>query len=107
MRESGFQSVVDDATERDPNSAVAEYGAEFRADTESYIAQAVEACASAGLRERSPLPGIQYRAFVDPSGGSSDSMTLAIGNIEKEVAIVDVVRQIKAPFGPEAAVEER
>jgi hypothetical protein len=40
----------------------------------------------------------RYSAFVDPSGGSSDSMTLAIGHREKDITIVDVVREIAAPI---------
>jgi len=91
----------------DPSSAAAEYGAEFRADIESYISrEAVEACVSIGIRERAPLSSISYRAFVDPSGGSSDSMTLAIAHSEKKIVVLDAVREIKAPFSPEAAVSE-
>jgi len=30
-----------------------------------------------GRHELPPLPGVDYVAFVDPSGGSQDSMTLA------------------------------
>jgi hypothetical protein len=30
-------------------------------------------------RPGGPVPGVQYQAFCDPSGGASDSMTLAIG----------------------------
>ena len=33
------------------------------------------------------------RAFFDPSGCSADSMTLAIGHREKDVAVVDAVRE--------------
>jgi hypothetical protein len=33
-------------------------------------------------------------------------MTLAIGHREKELTVVDVVREISAPFVPENAVEE-
>ena len=45
----------------------------------------------------------QYVAFVDPSGGTSDSMPLAIGHREKELTIIDVVRGNSAPFDPESA----
>src|SRR6476620_11698892 len=41
------QRVIDEAMERDPASAAAEYGAEFRSDIESYISrEAVESCIS-------------------------------------------------------------
>jgi hypothetical protein len=79
------QRVIDEATERDPASAAAEYGAQFRSDIESYIArEAVEACVSLGIRERAPVSSVTYAAFVDPSGGSADSMTMAIAHKEDE-----------------------
>ena len=47
------QSVIDEAMERDPASAAAEYGAQFRSDIESFVArEAVEACVDAGVHER-------------------------------------------------------
>ena len=58
------------------------------------------------MRERAPLSGLRYVAFVDPSGGSADSFTLAIGHEEKKVAILDAVREIKPPFSPEQTVAD-
>jgi hypothetical protein len=66
--------------EKDAASAAAEFGAEFRSDIESFInVDAVRACMSV---ERERLPDRQYRyyAFVDPSGGSNDAMTLAVAH---------------------------
>ena len=75
------QSVVDRALERDPASASAEYLANFRTDIESFISrEAVEACVELGVFERLLLSGVSYLAFVDPSGGSADSFTLAIAH---------------------------
>lgn len=48
----------------------------------------------------------RYVAFVDPSGGLSDSMCLSIGHRDKDRIIVDVLREIAAPFDPESATEE-
>src|SRR5262249_12446295 len=46
------QSVVDRATERDPASAAAEYGAEFRRDIESFVSiEVLRACISTGVHE--------------------------------------------------------
>lgn len=59
-----------------------------------------------GERERAWSANHRYVAFVDPSGGSSDSMTLGIGHREKEMTIVDVLREIPAPFDPESVTEE-
>ncbi|HMJ27714.1 MAG TPA: hypothetical protein VK512_03245 [Xanthobacteraceae bacterium] len=107
MNPSVPQSVIDEAYERDAANAAAEYGALFRSDIESFIArEAVEACIATGFRERPRMAGIKYSAFVDPSGGSADSMTLAIAHVEKDVAILDAVRERKPPFSPEDVVSE-
>ena len=49
---------------------------------------------------------MSYAAFVDPSGGSADSMTLAVGHRQDEVAIIDATRERKPPFSPEDVVAE-
>jgi hypothetical protein len=101
------QSVVDRAMERDPASAAAEFGAQFRSDLEAYISlEAVEACVVSNRRELPPLPGQHYVAFVDPSGGSADSMTLAIAHRDKDLVVIDTVREVRPPFSPEAVVAE-
>jgi hypothetical protein len=101
------QSVVDRALERDEAVAKAEYLAQFRSDLESYVArEAVEACVAVGVRERAPASGERYSAFVDPSGGSADSMTLAIGHRKADVVIIDALRECRPPFSPEAVVIE-
>lgn len=103
------EEVIQEAYERDAASASAEYGAQFRTDVEALLTrEAVEACVEHGIWERSPVPGIRYLAFVDPSGGSSDSMTLGIAHFEKVTghAVLDLVREVKPPFSPEAVVDE-
>jgi hypothetical protein len=101
------QSVVDEAMERDPASAQAEYLAQFRTDVEAFVArEAVEACTSLGVRERPRVGGITYRAFVDPSGGSADSMTLAVGHRENNLAVLDALRERRPPFSPDDVVAE-
>lgn len=101
------QSIIDEAMERDPASAAAEYGAEFRSDIESFVSrEAVEACVAFGLFERAPISTVEYKAFVDPSGGSADSMTLAIGHREGDLAVVDALREAQPPFNPEGVVDE-
>jgi hypothetical protein len=101
------QRVIDEAMERDPQSAAAEYGAEFRTDIESFISrEAIEACVSFEVRERAPMSPARYFGFVDPSGGSADSMTLAIGHKEGDLVFVDAIRERKPPFSPEDVVAE-
>ena len=102
------QRVIDDAYERDPANAAAEFGAEFRLDIDAFIGrEAVEACVELGIYERAPLPNIRYVGFVDPSGGSADSFTLSIGHLEKDgVATVDLIREVKPPFSPEGVAAD-
>jgi hypothetical protein len=101
------ERIVERAFERDPVAASAEYGAEFRNDIEAFVSiEAVEACVAEGVFERAPMPGVVYFAFVDPSGGSADSMTLAIAHDEDGVATLDAIREVKPPFSPEAVVRE-
>jgi hypothetical protein len=101
------QALIDRAVERDPASAAAEYGAVFRTDVEGFVSrEAVEAVISPGVFERAPLSNTRYIAFVDPSGGSADSMTLAIGHKEGQVALLDAIRERKPPFSPEAVVKD-
>jgi hypothetical protein len=107
MNPSVPKRVIDEAYESDPASAAAEYGAEFRIDVESYISrEAVEACVSLGVRERAPVSSLDYIGFVDPSGGSADSMTLAIGHKEGDAVIVDALRERRPPFSPDDVVDE-
>lgn len=85
----------------------AEYLAEFRTDVENCVSlDAVKACIVPGMHERQPLRQWRYHAFVDPSGGSNDSMTLAIAHKEGNTIVLDMVRERRAPFNPESVVEE-
>jgi hypothetical protein len=101
------QRVIDEAIERDPAFAAAEYLAEFRVDIEAFLSrEVIEACIKPGIRERAPDRKYEYLGFVDPSGGSSDSMTLAVAHKEGTTTILDVIRERKPPFSPEAVVAE-
>jgi hypothetical protein len=102
------QSVIDKALERDPELAAAEYLAQFRSDISNFIdREVVERLIEKERYERPYEQGIRYFAFTDPSGGSSDSFTLAIAHQNKKgVAVLDLVRERAAPFSPEAVVED-
>jgi hypothetical protein len=101
------QRLVDAAIERDPAAAASEWMAEFRNDISAFVPrEIVLRCVDVGVTERPFDSKFRYMAFVDPSGGSSDSMTLAIAHAENDLAIVDVVREIVAPFDPESATNE-
>src|SRR5262249_8088487 len=68
MNPSASQDFIDAEYERDPASAEAEYGAQFRSDIESYLArEVVEAAIVPGRHELAPILGQSYAAFIDPS----------------------------------------
>ena len=93
--------------DRDPAHASAEYYAEFRSDIESFIKlDEVARCVTAGIEARPPLSGCRYKAFVDPSGGSSDSMTLGIAHKEADKIVIDRVIERRPPFSPASVVDQ-
>lgn len=101
------QDLIDKEMKRDPANALAEFMAEFRKDVEAVFSMdAVEAVTSAEVRERPRRESFRHFAFVDPSGGSSDSMTLAIAHNEKGKAVLDLVREVRPPFSPDAVAKE-
>src|SRR5262245_6053844 len=100
------QAEIDNAYERDPADAAAEFGAEFRSDISSFVPIEIVRECTDNVRERLPRRDHSYVAFVDPSGGSSDSMTLAIAHTDGKTVVLDAVREVRAPFSPGAVVEE-
>ena len=101
-------SLIEEMYLEDPDRASAEFGAQFRSDIVAFITrEAVEAVVARGVRELPAGGGITYTAFVDPSGGSADSFTLAIGHMEQTgTAVLDAIREVRPPFSPDAVVEE-
>jgi hypothetical protein len=107
----GFPArIIAKAFEDDPARAGAEYSALFRNDVAAYVTrEVVDGCTVPGRYELPPLSGCRYVAFVDPSGGSSDSMTLAIAHADtrdRTLAVLDAVREVKPPFSPDSVVQE-
>jgi hypothetical protein len=101
------QTAIDQALAEDFEGARADYLAEFRSDIESFVTrEAVEACVVPGRYEILPIHGVRYSAFVDPSGGSKDSMTLAISHEEKGKKVLDCIREATPPFSPDQVVED-
>jgi hypothetical protein len=107
------QRVVDKALQRDEAAARAEYLGEFREDIAAFVDPlVVQSCVQQGVgmvlpnKHRRP-----YFAFVDPSGGSSDSFTMAIAHdglsdreLSKDIFMLDRLDEAKPPFRPEAIV---
>jgi hypothetical protein len=101
-------SIVAEAYERDPIAAAAEYGAEFRSDCDSYVSrEVVEACLYKVTTEIPRVEGTRYFGFVDPSGGSVDSMTLGIAHRTSGArAVLDLLREVRPPFSPEKVTRD-
>jgi hypothetical protein len=99
--------VIAEAYELDDVSARSEYGAEWRSDIDTYVSrEVVDAVTMRGRHELLPVSGISYFGFVDPSGGSSDSMVLATGHRSGDLGVLDALREWKPPFSPDAVVQE-
>ena len=107
MNPTVAQRVIDEAMEADPAVASAEWMAQFRSDVAAFVTRAaLQACVTSGVLERPPEPGVRYFAFTDPSGGSSDSFTIAIAHRDKERAVLDCVREVRPPFSPDNVTAE-
>ena len=101
------RDVIDRAYAEDEAVASAEYGAQFRRDLESFVSrEAIDDAVVIGRRELPPTSDRTYLAFVDPSGGSSDSMTLAIAHADGDRVILDALREVTPPFSPESVVAD-
>jgi hypothetical protein len=101
------QADIDREMERDPAAGLAEYYAEFRTDISAFVSQEViEGCVAHGVFELPPAADVSYLGFVDPSGGASDAMTLAIAHRVGETVVLDAAREIQPPFNPDAAIME-
>jgi hypothetical protein len=99
------ERIINEALERDPAAAQAEYFAEFRADLEQFITrETVERAMRTSPLELPYIRGTKYQAFADPSGGGPDGFCLSIGHTEGNKIIIDVVRERKGP--PASAVTE-
>ena len=69
---------------------------------QAFIArEVVDACTVPGRHELPPATGVSYVGFVDASGGSSDSFTLAVAHGElrdgQVFAVLDVLREERPP----------
>jgi hypothetical protein len=108
MNPSIDKAVIEEAYESDPESARAEYGGEFRDDLADFVSrETVDAVTMWDRSELPPEPGVTYSAFVDPSGGVSDSLTLAIGHLGRNaVCVLDSLLECRPPFDPEQVVAQ-
>jgi hypothetical protein len=107
MNDTVSAAVIAEAYERDAPSATAEYGAQFRTDVESFISfELAQSAVIAGRLELPFVKGVRYFGFTDPSGGSSDSMTLGIAHVHDARVVLDLFREVRPPFSPEATARD-
>ena len=108
MNPSVDKRIIEEAYENDPESAKAEFGGEFRTDLADFVSrETVDAVTMWDRSELPPEPGVTYSAFVDPSGGVSDSLTLAVAHLSRNaVCILDALLECRPPFDPEQAVAQ-
>jgi hypothetical protein len=82
--------IVDQALERDPAAAAAEYLAQFRNDITAFITrELVDSNTRSEPLILPPQRGTRYSAFVDVAGGGADEYTLAISHREGERCVID------------------
>ena len=83
----------------------------FRADIESFVSrEVVDSCIVPGRHELPPVHdgAHHYVGFVDPSGGSADSMTMAVAHQDRnsKMLVLDCVRERRPPFSPDDVTHE-
>ena len=102
------QSVIDRALAEDAPKARAEFLNAWREDLSDFLPlDVIEACTAWGTTERAPQKGIKYFCFADSAGGTGkDSFTLAIGHLEKDVVVIDVIRERAPRFVASDVIKE-
>ena len=101
------QADIDREMGRDPASGLAEY---WRRAPDRHFGlcqpRGNRRLRSAWRLRVAPGRGRFYLGFVDPSGGTSDAMALAIAHRLGDTVILDAAREIQPPFNPDAATTE-
>ena len=102
------QKIVDDALKRDAAAARAEWLAEWRDDIAAFLSrELIESAIDSNVVVRPPVPGVDYHAFADPSGGLGDSFTCAVAHRDADgKAVLDCLHETVAPFDPAQATAE-
>jgi hypothetical protein len=102
------EKIVEDALKRDAAAARAEWLAEWRDDIAAFLSrELIESAIDRGVTVRSPVSGVSYDAFCDPSGGLGDSFTCAVAHRDADgKAILDCLHKTAAPFDPAQATAE-
>lgn len=106
--------IIEQALAEDPEAARSEWFGEFRGDVSQFLDDVlIDEAIVSGRKYLPYFHHVRYCAFIDPSGGKHDSMTMAIAHREpsapgavSERVIVDRLLIQTPPFNPEATVQE-
>ena len=103
------QKIIRESIAEDPEIGRAEWESQWRQDLSQLLpVELLEAAVVSGRGDLPPMPGLAYRGFSDPAGGSGqDSFCLAVGHRDESgKIIIDCVRERKPRFSPEEVVKE-
>ena len=101
------QDVIDEDMESDPERASAEWGYSFRENLTGFLTRAVvEAAVDHGVSERGPGAGfgVEYKCFVDASGGRRDSFVACVAHSVGNQSVLDLIMEFPAPCSPKEVV---
>jgi hypothetical protein len=100
--------VIARARAEDPTAARSEWDAQFREDISQFLDDAlIDRALPPGCKSRPRQIELgSYTAFVDPSGGRHDAMTLAVAHRERDRVLLDRLLVSNPPFEPDAVVEK-
>jgi hypothetical protein len=99
--------IIEEALQRDPQQAEAEWNAEWRSDISGFLDEAwISRAAVLEPGELPPREGVKYYCGLDPSGGRRDSMCMSVSHAEGKRVTVDLVRGRRAPFDPSSVCDE-
>jgi hypothetical protein len=94
----------------DPEAAVSEWDAQFRSDISAFLSEDLIELAIDRSRPPEIPPqrgGLQYKSFIDASGGRHDSYTICIGHKDNAGRFIcDVLRGSEPPFDPQVTTRE-
>jgi hypothetical protein len=97
-------TLIQQALLDDPAAALSELLGQFRDDVGGWMPpEVIEAAVDVGIAVRPPRKDFRYVSFCDPSGGARDSFTCGVAHLESDVAVLDCLVEIKAPFNPTEA----
>jgi hypothetical protein len=100
--------MIAQARADDPQSAAAEWDAQFRSDLAQFIAdEQIDGAVDHGRpAELPPLPGTKYHCFVDASAGRGDHFTCCVGFKDQDRFVCAALRGRKPPFDPASVAAE-